>query len=64
MTKDHIYPRSLGGASTLDNMQTMCELCNQRKGSTVAAASAKHAAVAEPPLAVEHFAQDRPLQDK
>ena len=35
MTKDHIIPRSLGGRSTIENYQTMCQTCNSRKGSEV-----------------------------
>lgn len=34
MTKDHIKPKSLGGADHIDNMQTMCTHCNGAKGST------------------------------
>lgn len=33
MTKDHIVPRSKGGASELYNYQTMCVKCNMAKGS-------------------------------
>ena len=33
MTKDHIRPRKLKGTDHIDNMQTMCELCNKEKGS-------------------------------
>jgi len=31
MTKDHIIPRSQGGKNRLDNLQPMCELCNDLK---------------------------------
>lgn len=31
MTKDHIWPRSQGGKDRLDNLQTMCQPCNQKK---------------------------------
>ena len=33
MTRDHILPKSMGGADTLDNMQTMCTKCNAKKGN-------------------------------
>lgn len=33
LTKDHIVPKSKGGANTLDNYQTMCDDCNNRKGA-------------------------------
>ena len=32
-TKDHIKPKSLGGANALPNYQTMCEPCNGRKAN-------------------------------
>ena len=34
LTKDHIYPRSLGGFDALDNYQVLCEKCNKLKGDT------------------------------
>lgn len=33
MTKDHIVPKSKGGASELANYNTMCSPCNFRKGN-------------------------------
>lgn len=33
MTKDHIIPRSRGGKDHVDNYQTMCSECNERKGN-------------------------------
>lgn len=39
MTKDHIIPRSVGGADHPDNYQTMCSVCNQDKGASLEAES-------------------------
>ncbi len=33
MTKDHIKPKSRGGADHISNMQTMCARCNELKGN-------------------------------
>lgn len=33
MTRDHILPKSQGGTEHIDNMQTMCTDCNNRKGN-------------------------------
>lgn len=35
LTIDHILPRSMDGASSLENFQTMCQPCNGRKGATI-----------------------------
>lgn len=35
MTKDHILPKSRGGANHLDNYQTMCTNCNRIKRNTI-----------------------------
>ncbi len=32
---DHVWPRSLGGPSTPDNLQVLCKACNQKKGASV-----------------------------
>ena len=32
-TKDHIIPKSKGGANKLSNYQTMCTRCNSEKGN-------------------------------
>lgn len=33
ITVDHINPKSLGGKLTNNNMQTLCQPCNRRKGN-------------------------------
>ena len=33
MTKDHVVPKSKGGCDAIDNMQTMCKVCNELKGN-------------------------------
>lgn len=35
MTQDHIIPKSKGGKDHLANLQTMCFLCNEKKGTTI-----------------------------
>ncbi|MBL7712786.1 MAG: HNH endonuclease [Chitinophagaceae bacterium] len=35
MTIDHILPRSLGGDSSIQNLQPMCNSCNARKGNKI-----------------------------
>lgn len=30
---DHIHPESKGGATTLENLQTLCQSCNSSKGT-------------------------------
>lgn len=35
MTKDHIYPKSLGGPNIMSNYAPMCSPCNRKKGSSV-----------------------------
>lgn len=34
---DHVHPESAGGAMTEDNLQTLCNRCNSKKGKKVAA---------------------------
>ena len=33
LTVDHIHPESKGGATELDNLQTLCQSCNSSKGT-------------------------------
>ena len=33
MTKDHIFPKALGGSNKLNNLQPMCSVCNGIKGA-------------------------------
>ena len=35
MTKDHILPRSKGGKDDIENLQTMCQICNTAKGNKI-----------------------------
>ena len=35
MTKDHIVPKSKGGPDCIDNFQTMCRECNEKKKNTM-----------------------------
>jgi hypothetical protein len=32
---DHIHPESLGGATSFENLQTLCRSCNSTKGAKV-----------------------------
>lgn len=32
---DHIFPESLGGVTTFENLQTLCRKCNSKKGVSV-----------------------------
>lgn len=35
MTKDHIYPKSLGGEDVIVNVRPCCSRCNGKKGSNI-----------------------------
>ena len=32
---DHVFPESLGGEMTAENLQTLCKSCNSKKGARV-----------------------------
>jgi hypothetical protein len=38
LSLDHIYPHSLGGSDAMENLQTMCQPCNSRKGNRLVVA--------------------------
>lgn len=40
LTIDHVQPLSAGGSNELDNLQLLCQTCNERKGSRTAHAVA------------------------
>lgn len=44
MTKDHIIPRSKKGPTTLENLQTMCAICNGKKGNKMSREDSKQKA--------------------
>ncbi len=35
LSLDHIYPWSLGGPDTVENLRVLCRSCNSRKGANV-----------------------------
>ena len=35
LTLDHIWPWSLGGKETVENLRTLCRSCNSRKGARI-----------------------------
>ena len=44
LTVDHIVPRALGGGNHYENLQCLCEDCNQAKGLAIWAPEHRHAA--------------------
>lgn len=51
-TKDHIFPRSRGGKDSFENLQTMCYICNTKKGNSI---MSKNETVALAPTAVGFY---------
>ncbi len=35
MTQDHFIPKAKGGKDTLENLRTMCSICNHNKADTI-----------------------------
>ena len=35
MTQDHLFPKAKGGKDTLDNLKTMCAICNYNKADSI-----------------------------
>jgi len=42
---DHVWPRSLGGQTTGDNLQVLCKACNQKKGAVSKGHANEHTGV-------------------
>lgn len=52
ITPDHIIPKSHGGRSTPDNLQTLCCSCNSKKGAAILMAKAHSKRISEMPLCI------------
>ena len=64
MTKDHIVPRSLGGPTSLANLQTMCTICNAKKGQRLMHEPWQHASPKEAGGSWQHLKPIAPKDAK
>lgn len=66
MTRDHIWPLSLGGYDIMQNYCTMCEDCNNKKGNTPPSRKfvEKHGGAYDPNFFLAKGRVDPPIQPK
>ena len=52
---DHILPAYRGGPGQMDNLQTLCKICNSRKGTRTLRFTMQQTTLSAPPKALEYF---------